>query len=188
MEEDPFRDWLGKRHQLGVALAEVRTPDGGVAMLHSDTSGHLWLVERHDDVDGGDLSATRSAGRLITSFYDDILIVGGRAEGQVRQVQVRLRDDRARRVTPGAHGGWLTAMDGVTLPTFVTVSLRGASGELLSEETLDFPDFRDPVAAGPITRLVRSVRLHVDLPGPLGLPRGRTTYPAAGWRSTLSRF
>ena len=176
---DSAHDEFARRCELGPALVRLVTRDRRVASIHWHRSGgDVWLVDSREDQDGGDASAVaEEQGGVATTCSDTTLLVGGISAPDVVEVELVLRGGTERRRRPNAAGAWIAAFEDVKLPTDLAIAERDDGNRILRQQRLEFPDGPER-RTGRVRRALRWARVHLDLPGPLALPRGSTSYPA----------
>ncbi|MDQ3879571.1 MAG: hypothetical protein M3295_00590 [Chloroflexota bacterium] len=186
MTSNPHHDEFARRHGLGPELVSLVTRDGRVASVHRHRSGgEIWLVDSQDDDDGGDTSAVADAG-VATTLSNTTLMVGGISPPGVIEVEIAVRGGAKSRRRPSAAGAWIAAFENVSTPTALTIVERDDGDRVVRQQRLDFRDGPER-RVGPFARALQWSRVHVDLPGPLALPRGSTTYPAPRRRRVVFR-
>jgi hypothetical protein len=182
--QNPFNDEFAGRYGLGTALATLTARDGTTASVRvHPTAREVWLVFSYDDDDGGgEAGAAPGGDGIAVTLVDTTLLAGGTSHPDAVDIELGLADRDEPVVTrPTAFGAWIAALERVRLPTDVSIVERDAGGGIVRQRQLDFPDGTEP-RLGPGARALRWIRLRLDLPGPLALPRGSTTYPGGRGR------
>ena len=178
MSAESDNDELASGYGLGATLAVLTVRDGTTASVHVHrTDGEVWLVFSYDDDEGGEASAAPGSDGIAVTLLEGTLLAGGTSDPHVVLVELALRDCDGQVVTrPTAAGAWIAALEPVGLPTDLSITERDASGRVVRERYLDFPDGTGS-RLGLRGRALRWARLSLDLPGPLALPRRSTSYP-----------
>ncbi len=85
---------------------------------------------------------------------------------------------------PNASTAWIAAFENVAIPTELSLLERDRHGRIIRQRELDFRD-GPALRTSLVARVRRWLNLRLDLPRPLGLPRGSTTYPKPHGRARI---